>query len=208
MSNMKSVKTHNQNGFALLLAMIVSSVVLAIGVSILNISINQINLSATARESEFAFQAAHAGVDCMWYWRYKRASVYKASDAAASPQPSDIQCFGHTPRTGPTEFGETKTNVTGGYVRFFHQMFEWGNDNDPVYPKRCTVSDLYVMNAVTANIVDYDFSSVNIGVGDNGKKDCDLGNVCTVIISRGYNRDCDEINSSIFSIQREIVVEF
>lgn len=58
---MKQVLKNREGGFALLLALIVSSVVLAIGISILNISVNQINLSATARESEFSFQAAHIG---------------------------------------------------------------------------------------------------------------------------------------------------
>lgn len=203
---MKLRKTRSQKGFALLLAMIVSSVVLAIGVSILNISINQINLSATARESEFAFQAAHAGVDCMTYWRYERADEYANADTSAFPQPS-INCFGVSPIA--SELYEDKATMSGGHVRYFSHTFQWGSSdrNDSTYPERCTQSDLYVMNALTDDIT-FDFSDVNVGVGTDGIKDCQLGNVCTVIISRGYNRACDEIDSSIFSIQREIVVQF
>jgi hypothetical protein len=187
-------KTHQ--GFALLLALIISSVVLAIGVSILQISVNQINLSATARESELAFQAAHAGVDCQWYWRNEKVSEYLSGDNP--PQNPSISCFG----TNAYDNTATRLNVGAGdgTVERFTNTFSWGS------PERCTITAMYVLNANGAQDLIVDFE--NEGVGDDGRKTCKSGNLCTVLVSDGYNRACDEVDSSIFSVQREITVEF
>jgi hypothetical protein len=186
-------KRNQQQGFALLLSLIISSVVLAIGMAILDISINQINLSATARESELAFQSAHAGVDCLWYWRNEHASSYIAASGGA---PS-IECFG---TTVAGEAPVTLPESTDGYARLFSYEFEWGD------PARCTGVDMYVMNAAGTDNLTLQFE--NDAIGTNGLKTCKSGNVCTILVSGGYNRACDEITSSIFSVQREITVEF
>lgn len=183
----------HQKGFALLLALIVSSVVLAIGLVILEISINQINLSATARESEIAFQAAHAGIDCIWYWRNEEATSFTA-DSGGAPS---IQCFNTSPIT--TAVPTTLESGSDGHARAFEYTFEWG---DPI---RCTVVDAYVINAYGG---DMSLNFANEAIGDDGVKDCNEGNVCTVLIAGGYNRACDEVGTGVFSVQREIVVEF
>lgn len=191
---MKQVLKNREGGFALLLALIVSSVVLAIGISILNISVNQINLSATARESEFSFQAAHAGVDCLKYWRSEKASEYTAQ--SGSPSNPSINCFG----AGPVETSSSRVKGdSNGTVDAFFNKFQWGS------PLRCTSVDMYVINAYGGDV---STTFLNEGVGVNGVKTCDEGYVCTVLVSDGYNRACDDVSSSIFSIQRELTVEF
>jgi hypothetical protein len=183
----------SDKGFALLLTLIISSVVLAIGLSILEISINQINLSSTARESEIAFQAAHAGVDCVWYWRNERSSSYTAQ----SGTPAAIDCFnGSVTADAPIDLSET----TDGHARRFSYEFEWGS------PLRCTQVDMYVLNATGVDDVTINFTST--AVGDNGVKTCSSGTVCTVLVSSGYNRSCSDLTSSIFTVQRELTVEF
>lgn len=181
-----------KEGFALLLAIIVASVVLAIGVSILDISVNQINLSATARESEFAFQTAHAGMDCIWYWRFEEADIYTTLGGTKS----SINCF------GINSIDSSKTTLlsnSNGHINSYKYTLEWGT------PARCNDLEMVVFNASDGDLV-RTFS--NKGVGENGVKRCEEGNVCTVLFSQGYNRACDELTSSIFSIQRELVVEF
>lgn len=189
---MKKTKT---NGFALLLALIVSSVVLAIGISILDLSINQLTLSSTSRESEIAFQAAHAGVDCQWYWRYELASQYTASDAAT--QNPSINCFAGTPITS-SKLREYQ-DPAFGYVDLFVNIFNWGD------PKRCTRTQMYVFNATAGDLV---FPFTNTAIGDNGIKTCKKGNTCTVLVSDGYNLSCDNLTSGVFAVQRELTVEF
>jgi Tfp pilus assembly protein PilX len=182
-------------GFALLLALIVSSVVLAIGASILSISINQVNLSSTARESEFAFQAAHAGIDCLWYWRGEESDLYTATNVAESNPV--INCFGGNPITSSKVRIQQTAGV--GNTDLFSNVFEWGD------PLRCTAVTMYVMNAYGGDLTT---RFANKGIGNDGVKTCLSGNICTVIVSDGYNRSCGEIYTSIFSVQREITLEF
>jgi hypothetical protein len=182
--------THMQ-GFALLLALIVSSVVLAIGISILQVSVNQINLSATARESEIAFQAAHAGLDCQWYWRLE-----KKDDYANGINPI-INCFG----IEPAGSGVRVPRGTGGgdYYRYVNE-FDWGD------PGRCTETTLHILKANDRD--EFVVNGLGDGIGINGNKTCPAGNICTVVVSTGYNRACDEIDASIYSVQRELTLEF
>ncbi len=66
--------THLQQGFTLLLAVLVSSILLAIGGALLNIALRQISLSSTGRDSHFAFYAADTGGECALYWDFKNGS--------------------------------------------------------------------------------------------------------------------------------------
>ncbi len=192
------MQTHtSQKGFALLLALIISSVVLAIGVSILHVSVNQINLSATARESEFAFQAAHAGVDCLMYWRNEKSLEF--IDVLGTLNNPATNCFGGVPIATSKRSYVPTSGI--GYVREYVNKFQWGS------PARCTDVSMYVINAYGTNNAVVNFG-VNRGVGNNGVKTCNAGTVCTVVISAGYNRACNELDSTIFSVQREIVVEY
>ncbi len=54
-------------GFTLLLAVLVSSILLSIGFAIFNILSKEVILSSSGRESQFAFYAADAGIECALY---------------------------------------------------------------------------------------------------------------------------------------------
>ncbi len=62
---------HNQRkldgGYTLLFAVLVSSIVLGVALSILSISRHELLLSSTARESQYAFYAADSGLECASY---------------------------------------------------------------------------------------------------------------------------------------------
>ena len=62
----KYSKIHNA-GFALLFASLIGSLVLAIGIAILGVTIKQITLASAGRESQHAFYAADSGVECANY---------------------------------------------------------------------------------------------------------------------------------------------
>jgi hypothetical protein len=57
----------DEKGFTLLFAVIVSTLVLAVGGSIINIALKQVILSGTGRESQYAFYAANTGIECAYY---------------------------------------------------------------------------------------------------------------------------------------------
>lgn len=58
----------NNRGYTLLFAVLVSSIVLSVGISILTISKKEFLLASSARESLSAFYAADSGLECVMYW--------------------------------------------------------------------------------------------------------------------------------------------
>ncbi len=196
----KFVSQKNKNGFALLLAIIISSVVLAIGVSLLHLSVSQINLSSNARESEIAFQAAHAGMDCLWYWRYSSTTVFAFTEADAGSAAPPLTCF----QKNGMSTSHTQPAVTSGVgvVDVFEYTFDWKSMD------RCSVVSMYILQPESPSDMTLDLTAINEGIGTNGIKTCDADGTCTVIVSKGYNRKCSDVGSSIFTIQRELTVEF
>jgi hypothetical protein len=57
----------NNRGYTLLFAVLFSSLLLAIAISILFISKKEVELSSSGRESQFAFYAADTGIECALY---------------------------------------------------------------------------------------------------------------------------------------------
>lgn len=55
-------------GYTLLFAVLVTSIVLSVAISILSISRKEFVLSTSARESQFAFYAADSGLECASYF--------------------------------------------------------------------------------------------------------------------------------------------
>ncbi len=60
-------------GFTLLLASLIASLLLAIGLSMFTIAQKQIILSGLGRDSQYAFYAADSGAECALYWDFKNA---------------------------------------------------------------------------------------------------------------------------------------
>jgi len=67
----KESRIKRTQGFTLLFAVLISSLLLAIGLAIFNITIKEIILSSAGRESQFAFYAADTGAECALYWDLK-----------------------------------------------------------------------------------------------------------------------------------------
>lgn len=107
---------HTNKGYTLLFAILVSSLVLAIGISILNINKKELLLTAGARDSSAAFYAADGGLECALY-ADNNGAFRTDSDQTAK---LDSSCsVPHTTLTFPTgapiftfeaRFGDTKTS--------------------------------------------------------------------------------------------------
>lgn len=61
-------KKSTQGGFTLLLAALVASLVLILGVSIFEVVQKEISLSSLGRDSQFAFYAADTAAECALFW--------------------------------------------------------------------------------------------------------------------------------------------
>ena len=62
------ITRRNVGGFTILFAVLTSSLLLAIGVAIFNLTYRELLLSSSARDSQFAIYAADTGVECALYW--------------------------------------------------------------------------------------------------------------------------------------------
>ncbi|MDB5245056.1 MAG: seg [Parcubacteria group bacterium] len=63
---------HASQGFALLITLIFVSVILALGVSLLDVAYKQVLLSSSARQSQFAFYNADSAMECTLYFDQKK----------------------------------------------------------------------------------------------------------------------------------------
>ena len=59
---------HSERGFTLLLAALVASLVLTLGLAIVSIARKSVNLSSIGRDSQFAFYTADTASECALYW--------------------------------------------------------------------------------------------------------------------------------------------
>lgn len=93
-SNM-AVKKESQSGFTLFIALIVSSLLLAIGFSLSTIILKQLVFANSGKESQLAFYAADSGAECALYWDRKDIdgiTIVGGSFATSSSAFEDIFC--------------------------------------------------------------------------------------------------------------------
>ena len=62
------INQRNKKGFVLLFAVLLVSIVLTVTLVLLDITLRQLVLSATNRDSQKAYYAAYSGIDCVIYW--------------------------------------------------------------------------------------------------------------------------------------------
>lgn len=176
---------NKENGFTVLFATLVGSLVLAIGLAILSITIKQITLASAGRQSQLAFYAADAGAECALYLDSGaendncKNSFFDTPDAdhCENRLSQSVQCS-----------GLTFTDEEGG-----------GGDTDPAL-----ISDSYSPDSDTT-ITNIEVRDIN--GGDVSDDQCffveiykikqETGFIKTRIISRGYST-CDKNNSNRF----------
>lgn len=95
-----------QRGAVLLIAILVASVALAVGMGVYNRTYKELLFGAYWKQTQIAFAAADAGLECALYWDTHPAASYS--------------CFGNPAATWPTvAVGTSQTlsmNVSGGCV--------------------------------------------------------------------------------------------
>ncbi len=78
----------------MLFAVLVSSVLLSIGLSIFNLTVKELVLSSSGRESQFSFYSADTGAECAIYWDFKGTDIFATSSNSRTPSPSNPDCVG------------------------------------------------------------------------------------------------------------------
>ena len=94
----------NKEGFTLFIAVIVTSLLLAIGLSISSIILKQLLLSSNGQNSQYAFYAADAATECALFWSSNATTTSGGSAFPTSSQsyldvdylsPNEISCNGY-----------------------------------------------------------------------------------------------------------------
>lgn len=181
-------KQQENKGFALLLSIIVSSIALSIGLSMLHITLKQLSLGSTTLGSEVAFQAAYAGADCLRYMRKLKSVDFTGGHSTIS-----IDCLGVS-----TDLDYDATDTPVYKYTYPSPGLDWTTPDGDL----CIDMEIYIVDASNISLGDQSY------IFPDGAKICLAGDVCTFAFSRGYNRSCTEIASSIFAVQREVTVEF
>lgn len=190
---MNTFKNKNKSGFALLMALIVVSVVVSIGLTVLELSLKQIRLSTNSRDSETAFHATNAGLECARYWRIAASTTIEAGGNFTP------QCFG----VSAGSVSPTVVSISAGTSHLYEFNVPWGDVTAP----RCSRIGILTMNSpITATAQVSTMTTIFPGYPYGATKTCNEGGRCTVISVRGYSRTCNDITQS-GTIERQVLLE-
>jgi hypothetical protein len=187
---MSHSKRTSYSGFALLITLVIISVVISIGVTLIDLTIKQLRLANSSKDSETAFHAANAGVECIRYWRNSASSQFETGLAVA------VTCFNVAATSSvPLSLG------TAGVYR--HDLeITWGPNTD-----RCSRIRMITLSSEPDSAgVSYSGIPAVIAGYPDASKTCVAGGRCSIISVQGYNRPCN-LTSELGSIQREVLLD-
>lgn len=192
----KSCSPEANKGFALLMTLIVVTVVVAIGLTVLDLSTKQIRLSTNAKDSEVAFHAANAGMECARFWRRQESAAMETGS------PVSPSCF------GSALYSNTRTQVTSsvsgdGAVYKYDYAFTWASGS------RCSQITTLVASstALGSGLTIGNMTTLVPGYPTGSSKTCAAGERCTVLSVRGYNKPCNS-TTGYGTVQREVLLQF
>ena len=191
---MNNFKFTTREGFALLITLVVISVVLAIGLTLLNITVKQFTLSTIIRDSEKAFHVANMGAECAEFAvRQNRSAFFQINTAAP------VSCGGTNWSIDSSETDDNdETGTDPGQGIYYKRVYQFDNSSKGL--------------CLNVSVYNYDVGSggdglINLTNEGLENAECEEEGSCTYIFSRGYNRSCGEL-SSLRVVQREITVDF
>lgn len=206
------MKRHaSESGFALLITLIVVGVVLSVGLTILDLSIKQVRLSTNAKDSEIAFHAANAGMECAQYWRRKSADEMERGQAI-NPVCFGVNAYPNTKKQLPIgSYSDPNPVVIGdGEVFQYEYSFTWGPLAD-----RCTRVNTVVASSTLlgVGVTTTKMTTLMPGYPDidgTNMRYCEAGARCSVISVKGYNKPCPAgaANFGYGVVEREVLLQF
>lgn len=101
----------NHRGFTLLIAILLATVAVTIGVMLLDISYKQVVLASTAKQSQFGFYAADAAMECaLYYDQQLNAFSYTSPLASSNIECEDLAVTNYT--TAISGIGQSARRTT------------------------------------------------------------------------------------------------
>jgi hypothetical protein len=187
--------TH-ERGIALLVTLLIMTVILGVSSSLLNVTLKQYQFSSIGLQSEIAFHAANAGVECLMYHDYLNYPISKFDvngNGTGTTSESNVLCMGQT----SNDFVNGGNTVVSGEEQRF--QFNWQDTTVAGSPTLCTNVSIYkYYNTATAQDM-----SASLG----RPVSCTAGVICTVIKSRGYNVPCSATTTPR-TVERELTQRY
>ena len=103
-------KFSNKKGMTVFIAVAIMGVLLLVSFAVVNVAIKSTLFASSGRDSQFAFYAADAGLECALYW--DSMSTISKFDPATPGSP--INCGGGTLTTGSAITGTSTATLIGG----------------------------------------------------------------------------------------------
>jgi hypothetical protein len=168
---MMTTNRTQSRGFTLFIAILTASIILAIGISILQITLKEFVLASTVRDSLVAFYAADAGMECALYWDTSEAAA--GSKFLPTSAAQRIQCMGDDVQ----QVGGGADELVGGGAYGSTEAFQmqWGT------PTMCA----------RVSVTKYLSTTGSLALPDGSTCPDDI--VCTIIESKGYNKGCSSL---------------
>jgi type II secretory pathway pseudopilin PulG len=199
MSKILFLKKKNEKGFTLLFAVLIATLVVSIGASIISIALRQTILSGTSRESQYAFYAANTVLECAFYWDIIGLPEVNGEVVEGVVFPADGEVGLTTP--------EQKAEITCAGLNIINgdntdEMKEWDQDGS---------TTTFYLKIHDRNPVERNGQGL---VGPGGADRCaqatvtktdDGSTITTRIEARGYNT-CDTSNPR--RVERGLVQEY
>ncbi len=206
----KLEKQNTQSGITLLITLLLMGVLLGISTALLNVTLKQFQLSGVAFQSEIAFQAANAAMECALFHHFPSSGNGKFYDAAVTDDSrievaDALTCF-NQPAVGDLISGAIGSEYDEDNEDLNHQRFEfsWGTS-----PQVCSGFSVHLFHTPD----DGDGIQEPIPVWLDGENklrqnDCPEGSSCAVVEARGYNVPCEEIDDGGRVVEREFIVVY
>lgn len=93
--NKKKILKGNKNGFVILIAVLVSMILLSIGMFIASVSVREIALSSSTKESQRAFYAADAVLECALLKEFKKDEFSTVKYENKNDVNTSLECNNH-----------------------------------------------------------------------------------------------------------------
>lgn len=156
-------------GYTLLFSVLVSSIMLAMGVSIVFISRKEIIITGAARESQYAFYAANAGVECAMFHDYFKGSF--ATSSPATYPTTEVTCNNTDIEVTATTISDTATSPWVGTKYRYEFAFKI---DDTATRQSCAISrvDKYKSRTTGQMVTTVEGRGYNLGYRAGTPPDC------------------------------------
>ncbi len=155
----------SNRGFTIFFAVLVTSLALAIGLSIYDLTVRELQLSGVANQSQYAIYAADTGAECALYWDTHcnasscvAGSAFATSTFAGATANSALNCIGAdiTNTSAPTSWSITQNVGTQSATTTFTVSFS-------PQPYCATVTVAKVGNPAQTTIVSHGYNTCAAG---------------------------------------------